>query len=1549
MSWPSDLSTFGSLRSCCAHFGVSPELWRAFTRAAGDPGDDFRLLAALPPTAVAASAESTTLDNGDQVTMIQAVQLGLVYRLARRKLHSESGLDMGLWKDPDPWNQNVEETQVPTTTTPVETTKDRKVKFSAVLDQGDETEFAVASESQKQAWLQVYANLTGDVPMEQEDPSVEQISALQKRLSMGQTPYADFGVFQPFGRRSHRTQIFRCYYSTPAGYYTKELPGPANYEQWKASFRVYRTALLMLEVISMATAVAYEDFVERLNRTYQGCWHLIVQADDLGRSEHLLRLRVNTELDIARGASAPPLWSDSNPWECLFRRLIKDTEFWSQQVHIPANAWLSHGSRGKLLTPAEAVASSVMQGGANAIKPETEAPKPNSEAAPWRSRNQRRADKKRKATHEADHQGIKGKGKGKTKGKTQACYAWNNNNGAWGKLIDELKKDWKREGRRFRDTDNKAKAWCYVPIWKWAGSKDRESKQAEEAGSSCKKEEKPDEGPPEEGDKDEASKEQKACMNGKLMTLRMYTLKRRFNFLHLYSGPEDPLGNAIRREAKANKMKVTVTSAEKSEGIDLLEEEPYKSYLDKAKAGFWDGVHSGFPCTYPYGFPDQPERRQLEADEGTLHASRSAHLLDAVLESCQDDIVKPVATLENPPPSEHPEHLSAWELPEVAKLAAKHKFIKVEFPTCKFQQSIPEGRRTYKPQMFGGLLPGLSSMRGRCNCGRAAHVPVVGKSRSEESARYPDELCDLYAKLLIMQFKRLAQAEFYRQREKDLKKEVEHSKRKSQVQQQDPRNRTPLPRRRGAKRAKSAEEGPKTKRAKKEPKEEGAVDEGEYTYEYTEEEVEEENTEVKSEQDTKEEEDEEFKPLEWKGGEGKFGLFKDSKSKASDPAKLNFVGGMRDPANAVSGMPGAQSLGLRMFAAWERITRSNPIPTETAAEYGTEGCELDAKLVERWRGELRKLVGAQGRPKASLKSKWTYQSPLQGDIIRAWTAKVGDVDVDIADCVDNGTPLGINRPIPTRGVFPPADKEAEQEALMDSAMQLARGSITNYASVRDNPDDTKVEVDRLEDLGFLVKITENTVRQEFPRGTISKLAIIVKERPDKSKKRRLIIDLRRSGGNAKARLEEKLILPRAVDAIGTLRQMAQLQGEITTVERQAMWKREIVLIDVSDAFPHLAVHRDELAHCVTPGLQNEEYFLFRALLFGYKTAPLLWSRIASWVARLLQSSVPLHEGQHQVYLDDSFWVLQGTLHRRNIVLSYILYTVSALGLAISTRKGERGAKVVWMGIEFRLISETEVLLTLPEKFLQDLQTRIQAWENKGMAATKDLRTVCGKLSWLGGVLPRTKWMLRVFYAVLSQREAEVRGGEEESRRARRDDDRHKEHLFVVIDALALKVTEVDAKELGFELGTSASQGTLEALALYVCLKHWGSKLAGMSIDLTVQSDSVTALAMAQRQSAASPALNFIGACLGIALELFKVEDIRLSHLPGVANKVADFLSRPSKWAGQAKPAELGDVKVSETAPRTEGFYPLDSPGRKPDLWGATGPDQGRGPWHTLFW
>ena len=107
---------------------------------------------------------------------------------------------------------------------------------------------------------------------------------------------------------------------------------------------------------------------------------------------------------------------------------------------------------------------------------------------------------------------------------------------------------------------------------------------------------------------------------------------------------------------------------------------------------------------------------------------------------------------------------------------------------------------------------------------------------------------------------------------------------------------------------------------------------------------------------------------------------------------------------------------------------------------------------------------------------------------------------------------------------------------------------------------------------------------------------------------------------------------------------------------------------------------------------------------------------------------------------------------------------------------------------------------------------------------------------------------------------------------------------------------------------------------------------------------MTALATTQKKSGASAAQNFCGAVLGVLLERYRVEDAKLQHIPGVANKVADYLSRPSMWGKSTRPPEVGEGTISASVVRDDDFYPLPTPGRRPDLWGKSEDTDPTGPW-----
>ena len=129
---------------------------------------------------------------------------------------------------------------------------------------------------------------------------------------------------------------------------------------------------------------------------------------------------------------------------------------------------------------------------------------------------------------------------------------------------------------------------------------------------------------------------------------------------------------------------------------------------------------------------------------------------------------------------------------------------------------------------------------------------------------------------------------------------------------------------------------------------------------------------------------------------------------------------------------------------------------------------------------------------------------------------------------------------------------------------------------------------------------------------------------------------------------------------------------------------------------------------------------------------------------------------------------------------------------------------------------------------------------------------------------------------------------------------------IVVKYFEAPVTPTVALHFGTKYGEAASQGAMEALALLVALFHWRDSLAS-HVTVTLQSDSVVALAMAEKLTGKSPALNRLGAELAYRLEEMGLQSLRAVHVPGAANKVADYLSRPHEREGDL-PKELTHAK-----------------------------------------
>ena len=448
--WPPASTT--TIAGVLEFFSVPGPLWQAFCGAAGDPGDDLRLMASLPAPMVAEAVTACTLQTGDggrRISAVEAIQLGLVYRACHQLIHLAGGGNLGTWEDPNPWAESPtssmarEPTTLGTSTAP---TTERKMKLSQVADQGDESEFTIMPESNKALFYTKYISKMGGLPADSEDPTTEQLSAIIRKVRvLHQPPYCDFAVFVPFARRHLRAQKYQSFVLQEDGsFLQKMVAGPSCFTHWQACFRVMRTALIMTDIISLANLMEWEALVERMNRQYPGCWGLIAAAEDRGRGEFMAKTLAKVRLEMDQGGRPPLGWRPEEPWDIIWGRVLRDKEFWSEEVHVPAISWTARGGKGKPLTPMEELADATMQGGRQALQAET-TEGDNDTGGRRKNRVRREARKKRLQAEKEELQswrrsskGGEGKGSGSSKGKggqsEEACYAWNNGNGLCGGL-----------------------------------------------------------------------------------------------------------------------------------------------------------------------------------------------------------------------------------------------------------------------------------------------------------------------------------------------------------------------------------------------------------------------------------------------------------------------------------------------------------------------------------------------------------------------------------------------------------------------------------------------------------------------------------------------------------------------------------------------------------------------------------------------------------------------------------------------------------------------------------------------------------------------------------------------------------------------------------------------------------------------------------------------------------------------------------------------------------------------------------------------------------
>ncbi len=158
---------------------------------------------------------------------------------------------------------------------------------------------------------------------------------------------------------------------------------------------------------------------------------------------------------------------------------------------------------------------------------------------------------------------------------------------------------------------------------------------------------------------------------------------------------------------------------------------------------------------------------------------------------------------------------------------------------------------------------------------------------------------------------------------------------------------------------------------------------------------------------------------------------------------------------------------------------------------------------------------------------------MQANLLDRWLTKAGDSEKALKEWIADGTPLGIERPIECFKIFP--SNYNPMVCGMTSAAAAADSAVDNYLSMRNQPEDAEIEISRLLDLTFFARVPMYTLSTLVgSKGRPARMALIVKEKPDGGRKRRVIVDHKRNGGNDRATVPERPVLPRVVDAVRML-------------------------------------------------------------------------------------------------------------------------------------------------------------------------------------------------------------------------------------------------------------------------------------------------------------------------------------------------------------------------------------------------------------------------------
>ena len=131
-----------------------------------------------------------------------------------------------------------------------------------------------------------------------------------------------------------------------------------------------------------------------------------------------------------------------------------------------------------------------------------------------------------------------------------------------------------------------------------------------------------------------------------------------------------------------------------------------------------------------------------------------------------------------------------------------------------------------------------------------------------------------------------------------------------------------------------------------------------------------------------------------------------------------------------------------------------------------------------------------------------------------------------------------------------------------------------------------------------------------------------------------ILDALCNGTNGLIQVQERIVLPRTHDVVTDILDLLELLEPPFEIIGTMDWGFELLVVDFSDAVLSILLHEKERGCTVVTDGQCK-WFAYRGFPFGLVSGPLVWGRVAAYLARLAQAvSHSAQEARVQTHVDD---------------------------------------------------------------------------------------------------------------------------------------------------------------------------------------------------------------------------------------------------------------------------------------------------------------------------